>query len=76
MKPTTPNALPDFSNAPQNNTPILERFIYLFKEPQGLPPSWNLSNKINLIHEASPVNVRPQCYPHFQKRKSKNVRLL
>lgn len=61
------SSLPDFSPAPSNIIPLLERFTYLFQEPNTPPPSHNISYKINLLRNAPPINMRPYRYPHIQK---------
>lgn len=50
---------PDFFDVPPMIAPLLQQFIHIFQEPQGLPPVRNISHQIQLIPQATPVNVRP-----------------
>lgn len=61
------NSLSDFSSAPSCVLPLLERFNHFFQEPHQLPPVCTISHKITLRLDAPPINMRPYCYPHFQK---------
>ncbi|XP_061375386.1 uncharacterized protein LOC133317533 [Gastrolobium bilobum] len=46
---------------------ILSEFEELFLEPKELPPHRILDHEIHLQPQASPINVRPYRYPHYQK---------
>ncbi|XP_050915219.1 uncharacterized protein LOC127130207 [Lathyrus oleraceus] len=46
---------------------LLDHFVIVFKEIQGLPPPRNTSHSIELLHGACPVSVRPYRYPHLHK---------
>ena len=46
---------------------LLKEFTVVFQEPSSLPPFRDTDHRIHLKSDASPVNVRPYRYPHFQK---------
>lgn len=46
---------------------LLAKYDTLFQTPTHLPPPQTITHKIHLQPNASPVNVRPYRYPHFQK---------
>jgi len=46
---------------------IIEGYLDIFKELEGLPPSRSHDHKIFLKDEAKPTCVRPYCYPYYQK---------
>ena len=46
---------------------LLLRFKALFDPPSTLPPPRATDHHIHLFPQASPVNVRPYRYPHYQK---------
>lgn len=46
---------------------ILQHFVEVFGEPQGLPPQRNTDHHIELSPGARPVLVRPYRYGHMQK---------
>lgn len=46
---------------------ILKRFQKVFEDPKQLPPIHNIDHRIFLQPGSVPVNVRPYCYPYFQK---------
>ncbi|KAL4289567.1 hypothetical protein GQ457_14G014840 [Hibiscus cannabinus] len=46
---------------------ILTEFPSMFEAPHGLQPARDNDYAIHLQPHASPVNVRPYCYPYFQK---------
>ena len=48
-------------------TSVLDRYSHVFAEPTTLPPPRNIQHHIHLLPQASPVNVRPYRYPHYQK---------
>lgn len=48
---------------------ILQCFQAVFQAPTGLPPHRIVDHCIHLVEGTKPVNVRPYCYPHFQKAK-------
>ncbi|XP_061353332.1 uncharacterized protein LOC133298114 [Gastrolobium bilobum] len=48
-------------------TLLLSEFEGLFKEPTALSPHRLLDHEIHLQPHASPINVRPYRYPHYQK---------
>jgi len=47
---------------------LIAKFPSLFKPPQTLPPPRDTDHRIHLIPQATPVNVRPYRYPHYQKQ--------
>lgn len=47
---------------------LITKFIALFQPPTSLPPSWQTNHHIHILPQSNPVNVRPYCYPHFQKQ--------
>ena len=47
---------------------LLLRFEALFTTPSTLPPARATDHHIHLIPQATPVNVRPYRYPHYQKQ--------
>lgn len=47
---------------------ILDRYHTLFQPPSALPPQRETDHHIHLLPQATPVNVRPYRYPHFQKQ--------
>ena len=46
---------------------LLKEFTIVFQEPSSLPPFRDTDHRIHLKPDASPINVRPYRYPHFQK---------
>lgn len=47
---------------------LLKIYRALFNPPSTLhPPPRNITHKIHLLPNSTPVNVRPYRYPHFQK---------
>ena len=62
----------DNSMAPSDIDPaiqeLINRFHSLFRVPEELPPARPTDHRIHLIPNATPVNVRPYRYPHFQKQ--------
>ncbi|XP_043725460.1 uncharacterized protein LOC122672017 [Telopea speciosissima] len=46
---------------------LLESFASVFEIPHGLPPHRVQDHAIPLQPGSLPVNVKPYCYPHFQK---------
>lgn len=46
---------------------LLGKFAEVFRRPIGLPPIRAQDHQIHLVPGATPVNVRPYRYPHFQK---------
>ena len=46
---------------------IIQNFVEVFAEPISLPPHRQFDHEIHLLPNATPVNVRPYRYPHFQK---------
>ncbi|XP_006584232.1 uncharacterized protein [Glycine max] len=48
-------------------TSVLNRYSHIFAEPTQLPPPRNIQHHIHLFPQASPINVRPYRYPHYQK---------
>ena len=64
--------LPDITSSPQElpsaiNT-LLHKFEALFQTPHTLPPPRVTDYRIHLLPQATPVNVRPYRYPHYQKQ--------
>ncbi|XP_028215187.1 uncharacterized protein LOC114397318 [Glycine soja] len=47
---------------------LLDRYHSLFQPPSALPPQRETDHHIHLLPQATPVNVRPYRYPHFQKQ--------
>ncbi|XP_028191387.1 uncharacterized protein LOC114377177 [Glycine soja] len=47
---------------------LLLRYDALFQPPHTLPPARTTDHHIHLIPQATPMNVHPYRYPHFQKR--------
>ena len=47
---------------------LINRFHPLFQAPEKLPPARPTDHRIHLVPNATPVNVRPYRYPHFQKQ--------
>ena len=47
---------------------LIDRFHLLFQAPEQLPPARPTDHRIHLVPHATPVNVRPYRYPHFQKQ--------
>jgi len=47
---------------------LLLQYDALFQQPHTLPPARTTDHHIHLIPQATPVNVRPYRYPHFQKQ--------
>lgn len=66
-----PAPSPDTIPQPDHPIPtihdLLHQFIHIFTPPTSLPPPRQNVHHINLIPSSQPVNVRPYCYPHFQK---------
>ena len=52
---------------PEPITAVLTRYSSIFSEPTQLPPPRTIQHHIHLLPTASPVNVRPYRYPHYQK---------
>ncbi|GJZ90056.1 ty3-gypsy retrotransposon protein [Tanacetum coccineum] len=56
-------------------TPILDaalkqlmvKYATIFSVPKSLPPTRPFDHRIPLLPNTSPINVKPYCYPHFQK---------
>lgn len=48
---------------------LLNSFLDLFSEPQGLPLYRSHDHQILLKFEARPVNIRLYRYPHYPKKK-------
>ncbi|GKC47038.1 retrotransposon-related protein [Tanacetum coccineum] len=46
---------------------LLIQFDSLFQVPASLPPHRLIDHHIHLLPNTKPVNVRPYCYPHYQK---------
>ncbi|KAK9189837.1 hypothetical protein WN943_018436 [Citrus x changshan-huyou] len=46
---------------------LLHQYEQLFQTPSSQPPHRLIDHKIYLLPNTKPVNVRPYCYPHFQK---------
>ncbi|XP_038715137.1 uncharacterized protein LOC120008853 [Tripterygium wilfordii] len=52
---------------PEEVSPILNEFSGVLEEPKTLPPPRPFDHRIPIKNEASPVNVAPYRYAHFQK---------
>ncbi|CAM8978314.1 unnamed protein product [Rhodiola kirilowii] len=48
-------------------------FSYVFAKLVGLPPIRRVAHRIPLKPGAMPVNIKPYCYPHFQKTKMEKI---
>ncbi|XP_038685792.1 uncharacterized protein LOC119985573 [Tripterygium wilfordii] len=46
---------------------LLAQYEAVFQKPQSLPPTRSTDHSIHLLPNSTPVNVKPYCYPHFQK---------
>ncbi|MCH87339.1 hypothetical protein A2U01_0008207, partial [Trifolium medium] len=46
---------------------ILEPYLHIFTKPKSLPPSRPHDHHIHLTPTATPVNIKPYRYPHYQK---------
>jgi hypothetical protein len=46
---------------------LLNAYLELFNEPQGLPPNRSHDHTIQLKEGAGPIKVRSYRYPHYQK---------
>ncbi|MCH79303.1 transposon Tf2-1 polyprotein [Trifolium medium] len=46
---------------------VLHPYTHIFNPPQGLPPTRPHDHHIHLNPTASPVNIKPYRYPHYQK---------
>ena len=44
----------------------------MFQPLSTLPPSQPTDHTITLLPNSAPVNVRPYCYPHYQKKEIEN----
>ncbi|XP_021823725.1 uncharacterized protein LOC110764972 [Prunus avium] len=64
-------AIEDLPVPPSSPPPAIQQLLLqyndLFSPPAALPPHRSIDHKIPLIPGATPVNVRPYRYPHFQK---------
>lgn len=47
---------------------LIDHFETLFQTPTSLPPERITDHHIHLLLQATPVNVRPYQYPHYQKQ--------
>ena len=47
---------------------LLTKHSFLFQPLSTLPPSRPTDHAITLLPHLAPVNVKPYCYPHFQKQ--------
>ncbi|XP_062118810.1 uncharacterized protein LOC133832489 [Humulus lupulus] len=55
------------SQIPRAGQDVLREFAVVFFELSQLPPIRPMDNRIHLALDSAPVNVRPYCYPYFQK---------
>ncbi|MCH86093.1 Ty3/gypsy retrotransposon protein [Trifolium medium] len=46
---------------------MLDKYVGVFQEPNGLPPERGRAHAITLMEGQGPVNVRPYRYPHHHK---------
>ncbi|XP_028237026.1 uncharacterized protein LOC114416364 [Glycine soja] len=60
--PSSPDTLPPSLQA------LLTKYDVLFQPSPTLPPPRPTDHHIHLLPLSTPVNVRPYCYPHFQKQ--------
>jgi hypothetical protein len=51
---------------------LLQQFLLVFSEPQGLPPPRTQDHQIQL-KTSQPVSVRPYCYLYFQKAEIEKI---
>lgn len=58
---------PILKTIPQDLAKILQHYAQAFAIPQGLPPNCNHDHHIHLMPNSIPINLKPYCYPHFQK---------
>lgn len=66
MLPQSPPELTE--HIPDAFRPLLLKYEALFQPPQTLPPPPRATDHhIHLLPQATPVNVRPYRYPHYQK---------
>lgn len=56
-----------FSHPDPDISSLLIHYRALFNPPSTLPPPRQITHKIHLLPNSTPVNVRPYRYPHFQK---------
>lgn len=47
---------------------LTHKYSSLFQPLTTLPPSRPTNHTITLLPNSSPVNVRPYCYPYYQKK--------
>jgi len=59
---------PDTTPLPSDIEELISKYSKLFQPVKGLPPSRETDHAINIIPGASPVNVKPYRYPHYQKK--------
>jgi len=65
----TANPTPDPSvDLPADIRTLLIKFGALFHPLHAMPPTRETDHHIHLLPQATPVNVRPYQYPHFQKQ--------
>ena len=53
---------------PKEIEDLLDQYSQLFQPLVDLPPSRTTDHAINIIPNATLMNVRPYRYPHFQKK--------
>ena len=63
-----PNSVTHDAAIPTVIQQLLSTFDHLFAKPTSLPPTRPTDHRIHLLPHATPVNLRPYRYPHFQKR--------
>ncbi|GKD44789.1 retrotransposon-related protein, partial [Tanacetum coccineum] len=52
---------------------LLSQFALLFQVPSTLPPHRSIDNRIHLLPNTKPINLRPYWYPHYQKGKMEKL---
>ena len=67
LEPCTP-AQPEIIPIPQEIEELIDRYSQLLQPLLDLPPSRDTDHAINILPEATPVNVKPYRYPHYQKK--------
>lgn len=51
----------------------LVKYSDVFQTPRGLPSHRLFDHKIHLTFGARPINIRPYCYPYFQKGETERL---
>ena len=59
---------PDINPIPLEIEELINKYSQLFQPLLELPPSRDTDHAIDILPEATPVNVKPYRYPHYQKK--------